>query len=189
MFKEDVRLILENASSYHWTLQGFGMLRLYMKGYRLHVWSDNHKVNSVSEMHTHPWNFTSKIIAGTLQNHIYKTGIPSGPGEWMYQQKIKCGEGGGLTGERERKYVFLETVDIYYEGDSYNQRFDEIHVSNPADGAVTLVERKVPENVSPDHAYVYYPVGTEWVSAEPRKATNAEVKEITENALNKWFYI
>lgn len=189
LLKGRIKSTLVDALDYEWTLQGFGMLRLYLPGgQRLHVWSKRHKVQNVSEIHTHPWNFRSTIVAGCLRNHIYRVGgIPSCSGEWMYEQKIRCGEGGGLTGERERKYLYLETLDIFHEGDTYEQRYDEIHLSEPYDGCVTLVERVVPEGNSPDHACVYYPVGTEWVSAEPRPATEQEILEITRNALKKNF--
>jgi hypothetical protein len=44
-----VKNILEKATSYKWSLQGFGMLRLYLsKDVRMHVWHPDFAVKKVS---------------------------------------------------------------------------------------------------------------------------------------------
>lgn len=38
-----------------------------------------------------------------------------------------------------------------------------------------------------ESARVFWPEGSEWVSAEPRRATAEEVRAITQHALQRWF--
>ncbi len=177
--------ILDHACDYEWTLQGFGMLRLYLdrqKVTRLHVWDSRFAVPGVSTMHTHPWNFVSLVVAGKMGNVLFRPNPCGTPYQW---QRIKCGEGGGLVGAPALVHMWQYQQNIYTEKSWYEQKADEVHVSHPQDGTVTLVEREFLEDA--DHAVVYWPDGTEWVSAEPRPATEAEVREICGTALQKWF--
>jgi hypothetical protein len=188
MAKALVKKILEKAEFYEWSLQGFGMLRLHMDyGVRLNVWDSRYRVPNVSLMHSHPWNFVSYIVAGELQNirwvlanHVSTTEFDT-PFEHAI---IKPGPGGGLRENKGLVVLLQQNGEVYKAGESYCQKFDEIHVSDPLDGTVTVNER---ERVGEDLAYVYWPKGTEWVSAEPRPAKLHEVRDITENALKKWF--
>lgn len=184
-----VKNILEKADQYNWTLQGLGMLRLYLSDeVRLHVWDDRYKVPNVSALHDHPWDFESTIIAGAVNQYRYDIAYPFYGTEgllpaWMVT--IKCGVGAEvLTGARA---VFLHrhSKEMYVEGDKYTQRSEEIHESLPLRGTVTIVERKFCGNR--ENARVFYMEGSEWVSAEPRPATREEVRRITEHALARWF--
>lgn len=176
-----VKAILEHATVFNWSLQGFGMLRLHLSDeIRLNVWDRRYRVPNVSLIHNHPWNFESTVIAGSLHNVRYCSGTtPYSFG------LIKPGPGGGLL--QELGIVNLDNCfpEIYREGDSYTQYHDEIHISQPTDGTVTLNLRT---RVGEDTAHVYWPSGTDWVSAEPRKATDAEVNDITGAALRRWFH-
>jgi hypothetical protein len=179
-----VKAILEHAEHFNWTLQGFGMLRLYLsKNLRLHVWTNVGKVPNVSTVHDHPWHFKSTVVAGQISNRLYKvvTGLPA-THQFM---TIKCGEGGCAMSEPE--YIRLESDGTYHlhEGQSYAESKDQIHESVPAIGTVTLVERIF--SGDPDLARVFWPIGEKWVSAEPRPATVAEVTEIADQALGRWF--
>lgn len=184
MFKLTIQAILKNPLGFDWTLQGFGMLRLYLTpAVRLHVWSADAKVPEVSELHDHPWSFSSLIIAGRLVNTRYAK-IPHATPNFM-EQTILCGEGGGLRGSPSPVYLSAQPSELYLEGDSYFQSAPEIHRSAPEDGTVTLIERRF--EWDRDHACVYWRKGEEWVSAEPRPATPDEVLRITRNSLDKWF--
>ena len=59
-----------------WTVQGFGLLRCYpfreTKDVRLHIWNSDLRIEHVSDIHTHPWDFTSHIICGYIHNHLYE---------------------------------------------------------------------------------------------------------------------
>src|SRR5687768_1551320 len=167
------------------------MLRLYMpNGARLHVWSDRHVTPDVSLIHTHPWGFKSTVIAGSLKNVRFNR-IPGDtcPGfdalDVFYEQKIKCGEGGGLRDKPTLVQLGRDYIEMYAEGESYEQTSDEIHMSIPLDGTVTVINRTFNDDV--DHASVFWRVFSEFVSAEPKVATKKQVVDITRNSLDKWF--
>jgi hypothetical protein len=187
VMKAVVQAILEKALDYEWSVQRLGMLRLYLPGrqnVRLHVWHKDLAVPNVSTIHTHPWRFASHVVAGQVEN----VRIGEDRTGWNYlKHQIQCGAGGGLAGEAEPVNLYEQRREWLVEGDSYEQDSDEIHNTLPEDGTVTLVERVVPPGKSPDHAYVYYPVGTEWVSAEPGPATKDEILLGTQFALQRWF--
>lgn len=177
------KAVLTHALNYEWSLQGLGMLRTYLApDVRLHVWDSRHAFDDVSEMHTHPWNFVSHVIAGEVSQVRY---IESDLGIPWQKQKIFCGIGGGLTGEPQEVKLQACYKETYGEGHVYQQNANEIHISSPLDGTVTIVERQFLEDA--DHAYVFFPVGESWVTAEPRMASPSEVLTITSYALHRWF--
>lgn len=182
--KATVRFILERAPHYDWTLQGLGMLRLGLPGNRrLHVWDAEYATKTgASAMHTHPWAFTSLVVAGRIKNRRFVEDVQ---GDVYWRQQVKCGPGGGLEGEPSTAFLRGLEPTWYWAGDQYSQRADEIHVSEPLDGTVTILTR-IP-GTSPDHAYLFWPVDKTWVSAEARRATAKEVQYITERALELWF--
>lgn len=206
--REAVRVLLENAGSLGydaWTLQGFGMLRLYLsrdKSMRLHVWDDRYAVPHVSEMHDHPWDFDSVVVTGEVRNHRFRQMIPNEKTEPLLafdyfrreqglemfrRQTIRCGEGGCEVGGLEDVVLRREPEEIVRAGRSYRQAANEIHVSRPLRGSVTIVKRTVPEGGDPDFAHVFIEPGQPWVSAEPRLATPEEIAAITGTALLTWF--
>ena len=178
-----VKAILEDTNR-EWSIQGLGMLRTYLPdNSRLHIWNPDLKYADVSEFHTHPWDMTSFVVSGRVQNTIYLDNPSSRPN--FMRQQILCGEGGGLEGEPEERELTVDVVNsrIVPAGRSYQQAFDQVHRSDPVPGTVTIIRRTVPFGGSPDHAYVYYPVGEEWISAEPRTATPTEIQSSIELAL------
>ena len=182
-----VEHILNHAPSFDWSLQGFGMLRLYLddgKRFRLHVWDSRFMVPGVSLMHTHPWDFWSFVVAGRIENHEFAS-TSAQEGQAYNWQRIKCGEGGGPVGMSGVRNMKVYHPAIYTEGCCYSQLSHDVHVSAPQDGTVTIVERTFKEDQ--DHADVYWSIDREWVSAEPRQATTVEVMKICSNALEKWF--
>lgn len=192
LIKQLVRPILERPFNREWSLQGFGMLRTYLDNdriWRLHIWTHDHAVDNVSTIHTHPWDFKSTIIAGEVKNQRFKrlnNPRPDAPFVKRYQEQlIKCGPGGCAISSPEPVALFAFGEERYREGASYQQKAEEIHRSMPQDGTVTIIERVFGSNV--DDAYVFFPDGEEWVSAEPRDATRQEIKDITEKALERHF--
>lgn len=182
--KLPIKAILENPLGHVWSLQGLGMLRLYLsKEVRLHVWSDHARVDEVSELHDHPWSFMSWIIAGKLKNTRFTK--CDGGGDRYMCQSLLCGTGGGLKGGPVPMQLSASRIEHYMEGDAYFQDAPEIHRSEPEDGTVTIIERRFSDDV--DHARVFWEEGKPWVSAEPRVATDSEVLHITRNALQRWF--
>jgi hypothetical protein len=181
-----VKAILEHPGGFDWSLQGFGMLRTYLTPeIRLHVWDSRYKVENVSTLHTHPWHFHSYVVAGYVVNQRFIKGD-----EWRSpanyrEQEILCGPGGHETDKSSNVFLWQGVKERYGEGDSYTQKAHEIHESTPEDGTVTIVRREFLEDA--DHAFVYIPIGEEWVSAEPRKAKKAEVQDICQYALTAWF--
>lgn len=179
--KSDVHDILVNCDDYEWSLQGLGMLRLYLDDVtRLHIWDDRFRVRNVSQMHTHPWNFSSRVIAGEVTNLIFEE---DERGSRYKRQKIRCGEGGGLVGNWDTVNL-LPKAKTYSEGDTYSELAHEIHISRPERGTVTIIEREFLDDT--EHAYVYWEFG-DWVSAEPREAAIEEVHQICNYSLNRWF--
>jgi len=179
------------GSGQQWSLQGFGMLRLYMpdKALRLHVWDSRYGVPKVSLHHDHPWDFSSLIIAGRLRNIRYTkevdSGITLGQSSDIYnEQTIQCGPGGCVKSDPVPVRLFEHPVELYEAGDWYRQAANEIHMSAPEDGTVTLIDRTF--NPDTEHARVFWQ-GPAWVSAEPREATSDEVISITSNAIKTWF--
>lgn len=179
-----VRKILEEPASHRWSIQGLGMLRLYLSpNVRLHVWNPQapHKVAEVSEPHNHPWHFTSFVVAGVITNWLY---LPDAAGDLYHAGVIECGPNPSQYGAQGKHDVRLrQESSVYTPGASYSMRAETIHRSDPTPGTVTICTREpLPD---PDHATVCWPHGTEWVSAEPRLATPDEVRDITRLALQR----
>ena len=180
-----VREILAHPFQHDWTVQGFGMLRMYFnedKRWRLNLWNRKFAVAGVSTIHDHPWHFQSMIIAGRFTNRKY---APQPDGVYYNFQTIKTGEGGGPVGEPAQMPLKVLPEANYLPGMTYSQHHTEIHESLYADGTVTLNRR---DRVGTgEHARVFWALGQEWVDAEPRKATPDEVYDATEHSLRSWF--
>ena len=186
LLKSAVQAILAKPHAHEWTVQGFGMLRLYLPGpenLRLHIWDSRLAVPGVSVIHTHPWDFESHVVAGVIHN----TRWTEGEGAPYLKQSLQCGAGGCILGTPETVRLHSRPAESWHEGYSYTQQADELHSSAPEDGTVSLLARSVPPGRSADHAFVYWPAGEEWVSAEPRVATPDEVEMVTSSSLARWF--
>lgn len=183
-----VRLVLSKPDAFDWSIQGFGMLRLYLPGgLRLHIWDPSQAVPDVTNIHDHPWDFESRVIWGFLVNRTYRIvdGDPTHD-----EHRIRCGHGAmecahPLTGDVGRpRPVRLELADEAQGGAGmcYWQRAAQIHESRPTPGTVTVIRRVFHEDT--EHALVYAPKGAGWVSAEPRRATPDEVRHFVDLALS-----
>jgi len=183
-----VQAILEKPLGRAWSLQGLGMLRLYLSNeVRLHVWDERYAFPGASPLHTHPWNFQSRIIAGHLTNTVVLEGVAVTSSGWerFNKQLLQCGPEGCLEGSPKIVGLRVARHDSYREGDVYTQGSEEIHMTSTARGTVTIVERYFKKDR--DHAYVYWRENEEWGTAEPRLATDQEVAAITSYSLATWF--
>lgn len=175
--------LLEQALKFRWSLQGFGMLRLHVSDkIRLNIWDSRYRVPNVSMIHNHPWHFRSFIVNGVLSNTRYRVTTNAHSTRMYLHANIKPGPGGGMITTGDCLCLTPNPIEIYTTGDWYYQRSNEIHISSPVDGTITLNYR---ERVGDDVADVYWPYGTDWVSAEPRDATQDEIQQITSYALHK----
>lgn len=186
-----VRSILERWQHYDWTIQGFGFARTKIADVgRIHVWDSRLAVPLVSTMHTHPWPLQSTIISGELLNcrYVLKDDrvVPfrSQPLRYLHCL-IATGEGGGLIGEPTEAEIFANQPELYQAGDAYEQKPNEVHRTIAQEGTVTLMTR--PQGPPLEEASVYWPIGTDWVSAEPRKPKSEwELTNIMQRALDRW---
>ena len=189
---------LEGAHRLEWSTQGLGMLRTYLsKEVRLHIWHSRFRVPHVSSIHDHPWDFESEVLCGRIRNTRYgivhmtdhgavlrdgagqSLGAVANPGAPNFtMQTIRCGTGGGIEracelGEPGPCHLSMLSNAEYSPGDSYHQNAPDIHDTSAEDGTVTIVTRTF--RADSEHARVFFPTGTDWVSAEPRAATPEEV--------------
>jgi hypothetical protein len=177
-----VENILRHPTEFDWSVQGLGMMRVYLAPQvRLHVWDRALLVPGASPLHTHPWDFASTVVAGRMVNARFTEGA----GEEWNKVTIKCGENACTVGEAEVVRLLAGPYEIYGETAKYQQKSTEIHWSQPEDGTVTIVERVVKGD--PDHASVYWRGRGGWVDAKPRPATPDEVLAVTDRALKTWF--
>jgi hypothetical protein len=189
-----VKPILENptANGRKWQVQGLGMLRTYLEpDLRLHVWNSKMRYCADSGHHTHPWDFWSYIVAGRIADHGFIQHVLEGPitermlgpDRWMpyNKQKIICGPGGCSVSEIEKTFLWPTDDLVYAAGMKYGHRADDIHWTETTDGAVSIISRKtVHEDGS---AYIFWPEGKEFTSAEARPATPEEIALGTSTAL------
>lgn len=178
--------ILSNSAKYEWSLQGMGMLRLHLPdNYRLHVWDARYRAPGVSMIHDHlQWGLHSTVIAGRLTNLRYRTVIDPSNGKAYLFATLKPGYGCYFKHEPQACLLSADAPRLYEEGESYEQHPADIHETDAADGTVTLMHKTPTDDES---ARVFWPAGTEWGSAEPRRATPEEVAAITGYALQRWF--
>jgi len=190
----DIINILTRPLDHEWSVQGLGMMRCYLPEggaytnptQRLHIWHSSLKTFGATPMHNHPWNFYSEVMFGEVRQHrAVIVGDDSSVRAMPYKrQRILCGEGGGPTGEPEKVRLATKPMECYGVGATYYQDAEEIHHSYPINNTVTVISREF--NEDRDHADVFIPMGAEFVSAEPRPATRAEILFITRQVLHEY---
>lgn len=172
-----------------WSVQGLGMLRLYIDDVaRLHIWDRRLEYADVSKMHTHSWRLRSLVVAGQIQNMRFTPcdrDDLSRPSAIYNKQRLHCGMEGGLLDKPMVIRLGEHPIETYEEGESYQQEAEEIHISYPADGTVTIMERAWDGDNG--EAFVYWPYGMAWGDAKPRVATESQVFTVTQSALERWF--
>jgi hypothetical protein len=181
-----IKQVLEHPTAHPWSLQGMGMFRLYLsKEVRLHVWDVRFTVERVSTLHTHPWGFTSHVLSGCILDRTFEKPEASDVHPATHwEQKIVCGPGGGVAGDKAPVLLRPLRSAINLAGDTYTHAASDVHESVPKSGTVTIIERTFQEDT--EHANVYFRLDREWVSAEPRDATKEEVEAMARMALDRW---
>lgn len=182
-----------------WTVQGFGFIRLYMPNdCRLNIW--HHKLTydpQPSMLHTHPWNFVSEVVHGLLVNKRYRQ-VPAQldndeGGPVVYRcasfKKKRIRPGICIMDLSEPTLVSLVggEAEVYTTGQSYYQDAHEIHETMFVDGTITINARERVGNDEADVLWLHHGRGgaQEWVSAEPRPATDEEVLLICSEVLDR----
>lgn len=196
-----VRDLLEDPYDRTWTYQGFGMLRTYAgppgdETIRLNVWSPAHAVENVSVIHDHPWDFTSLIVCGALTNHTFRLprqrGTGAGDLDALSHRRrtyrsvtLRTGEGGGPVNPPSDVDLIENGPLTYHAGSEYRQHHVQLHWTEALPGTVTINDREPVERPGGKVATVCWSEG-EWVSAEPRPATIAEIGAFAELALGRF---
>ncbi len=98
---------------------------------RLHLWRPEHFIEHFEHVHNHPWDFSSRILAGSLKFQIYSADSSSIEGLDTYYKYVTLpplekGNGHILDpkGESNLKLVFDATVK---EGSFYSNSRELIH--------------------------------------------------------------
>lgn len=170
-----VLAILENAGGFGWSVQGFGVLRLFVgKVGRVHVWHKGLRYPNVSMVHNHSWDLKSTVVSGRLNNVRY---AKSDEGHSMAKPfdgtRLLTGFDCKEIKPLPETWLREKGVELYTPGMEYAQKAAEIHRTDAEDGTVSVMLRNEVENGEAD---VYWPRGTEWGTAQPRPATEAEIK-------------
>ena len=189
-----VKNILKCPLGFKWSVQGLGMLRMYLddkQRYRLHIWDSSLRVPNVSPIHDHPWHLNSLIVSGVLHQQRYIIGdkihpyvlryADSYPVENLRMSVIKCGEGAFTKTDPVVVKALQQGKETYFPGETYAQYKDEVHESMAEDGAVTIVDRTFAEDR--ESARVFWRGDGGWVDAAPRRATDDEILRVTQKAL------
>ena len=172
-----VRMILEHAADYPWTMQDVGLLGLRLddrREYRLHVWDPGSCVGD-PPVHDHPFDFTSTVIVGEMTNARYEEDSAG-----VEHRRIRY----SLADEDTRTTDTVRlshTATTFAAGDQYTQHAHELHDSRQLPGTVTIIRRTfkdVPELTVCTRGDV------PWVSGRSRPVAPDELKRITATALD-----
>jgi hypothetical protein len=171
--------ILLNPKAYKWDYQGFGFIRCYLHDndeWRLHIWDNKKAIPQISDIHTHPWDFKSTIIFGTLYNYIYKE--VKSTGDKFTKQLMQPGKNARLLSDKIEVNLLSKIIQ-YNVLDTYSQKKEIIHKTNAISGTVTLIRRF--DRSRQDRTFVYYKTA-EWIAGTPRIATESEIDHFTHMA-------
>lgn len=138
-----VKRILETPDAHRWTLQGLGMLRLYLSdALRLHVWDPRCAAPGASAVHDHPWDFSSLIVSGALTNRLLLEvpGLEAAADATHLVSRLHCGAGGGLVDRPIRTRLVVGSVRRYEAGQLYSQVATDVHETSPDPGTDDGVE-------------------------------------------------
>lgn len=170
--------ILDNAIDYDWSVQGFGLLRLYIRTVgRLHIWDDTLRYPNVSMIHNHSWDLRSTVVSGMLTNVRYTEETLIGR-PFQTHRMITGYQCSTVTPVRDTRLLEWPR-EKYFAGDVYTQHAAQIHQTLAINGTVTLMERQEDENGQAD---IYWPANCTWGTARPRPATIEEIVRTVANA-------
>jgi hypothetical protein len=171
--------ILDHALDYEWSVQGFGMLRLYIRKIgRLHIWDDHLRYPNVSMIHNHSWDLRSTVVCGALANARYSRDDVIGRPYKTHRMitGYNCVTVSPVVDVR----LLDHPIERYQPGDDYAQRAHEIHETLAKNGTVTIMQRNEDDNGQAD---IFWPADCTWGTAKPRAATQAEIQSTVERAL------
>lgn len=178
--------LLSNPLQLDWRPHGIGMLKTYLdpatRYWRLDLWHSCLITPNISTLHTHPWLFNSKVLAGELTNHVYARG--DGSGVRYHEGTIGCGSHyRGLEGRPKPVRLTALSRLTYLPGESYSMLPEDIHCTSFKDGTITVINRGDP--VSKDeHASVFWPVGKKWGDAT-MKVDEATIQRVAAECLEQ----
>ena len=177
--KEQVLKILRRAHDFPWRMQDIGLLGLPLddrREHRLHVWDPSYCIGE-PPIHDHPYDFTSRIIAGELTNVRYQED-PEG------EEHVRFRYPPDSEIERRSDAVRLNsTSTTYSEGGGYHQRAPELHASWQQPGTVTVIRCTWVE--VPELTVCYRDEGS-WLTGRGRAARPDEIDSFVTRAF-EWF--
>ena len=161
--------ILDKAVEYEWTMQGFGLLRMYIKDKaRLHIWDDRLEYPNVSKIHNHSWDLKSTIISGRLFNIQYQKVDDSLNKPTHWHSRFVCGLNTKQLAEPEAVILKRGFSERYEPGQTYSQKAEEIHLTEADRGTITLMERQLDGAFG--EADLFWSIDKEWGTAKPEIA-------------------
>lgn len=196
--KDAVLTTLESPHLREWTVQGFGMMRTYFgpdKTWRLNIYHPDLAVPNVSTVHNHPWSFHSWIMAGTLTNRQFHwtkhKPVHMAPDyERMHGARIMTGiksnvggPGKGGVAPQFEAWVIEHATRSMQAGEHYFMDSTAVHETQYTPFCVSLNRRVIAPGDTGEHADVFWPHDTKWVSAKPRLARTRETRFLTRGAL------
>ncbi len=171
--------ILRHAEDFPWRMQDIGLMGLRLddrREYRLHVWGPS-DTEGDPPIHDHPYDFSSKIIAGELTNTRYVEEL-AGDEYVRFRYSLPAED------QRQSDTVRLSAApEILAEGGEYGQLAHELHASSQQPGTVTVIRCSWAE---PRELTVCFRDEGSWRSGQARDATREEIKAFTAKALD-WF--
>jgi hypothetical protein len=174
-----VLTILRHAEDFPWRMQEIGLMGLRLddqREYRIHVWDPTYNVGD-PPIHDHPYDFTSKVIAGEMTNTRY-VADPEG------DEYIRCHYSLPTEDQRWSDTVRLSaTPETVAQDGEYRQLAHELHASWQRPGTVTVIRCSWSE---PRELTVCLRDEGSWRSGHARDATRDEIKAFTTKAL-EWF--
>jgi hypothetical protein len=187
--KKAVRQILfgnlQYPWQYPWEQQSFGMLRLYLdpeKKRRLQIWDQRLAIPGNNAIHSHPWSFTSTIVAGTLFNQRYDMYLHGTLRATGY--KIRPGIEGEIIHGPIETLLQAHQIEVYGNGESYSQHSSELHITRFESGTITIIDR----NVDADDEVWSLAIGDvppQFI--KPRPANRGEIAAVCQAAFKKWW--
>lgn len=166
--------ILDQAHSWSWSVQGFGMLRLYVRKVgRIHLWDEALRYPNVSMVHNHSWDLKSHVVCGLVVNTRYEQRSCEDTffGQTYHGKRMITGYQCSDVQPLDDCMLREEVIERFGPGETYSQRAAELHRTDAVDGTVTLMERNEDTNGQADIRWLY---GTKWGTARPRPATPEE---------------
>jgi hypothetical protein len=161
-----------------WSIQGFGLLRLYIRRIgRLHIWDPALRYPGVTMVHNHSWDLRSTVVSGCLVNRRW-TEQPYGE-RWKRRRIVTGYDCRFVDPVDEDVFLIEEPRDVYHAGDVYSQAAKQIHMTDAEDGTITLMERTEDVNGEAD---LYWRETERWGTARPRPAMRQEVLSTIQKA-------